>query len=156
MINMFCLYHFSLKCIIKNLYLISDDPLKVCIGSRAPDCRTEFKIWQDHTPKHLPRSDQSWNTRQDLKIPSLREAALETERRFFSKVILESNVTPNITRSSDSFSTVTPIVNGGDWGCIVRDLETIIVLVRLAIKVIPQRSLHSLALPRTRTMLPQL
>ena len=63
--------------------------------------------------KHLPRSDLSWNTRQDfLKIPSLWEAALETERRCFSKVILESNITPNITRSSDSFSTVPSIVNG--------------------------------------------
>ena len=29
MIHMFCLYHFSLKCIIKNLYLFSDDPLKL-------------------------------------------------------------------------------------------------------------------------------
>ena len=61
--------------------------------------------------KHLPRS-----ARQDfLKIPSLCEAALETERRCFSEVIFESNVTPKITRSSDSFCTVPPIVNGGDW-----------------------------------------
>ena len=38
--------------------------------------------------KHLPRSDLSWNTCQDiLKIPSLWEAALETERRCFSKAI---------------------------------------------------------------------
>ena len=37
---------------------------------------------------------------------------------------MESNVTPNITRSSDSFSTVPPIINGGDWGRIVPDLET--------------------------------
>ena len=57
---------------------------------------------------------------------------METERRRFSKVILETNVTHNITRSSDSFSTVPTIVNRGDWGCIVRDLETIIVLVLLA------------------------
>ena len=83
--------------------------------------------------KHLSMSDLSWNTRQDfLKIPSLWEAALETKRRCFSKVILESNVTRNITRSSDSFNTVPPIVNGGDCGCIARDLETIIVLVLLA------------------------
>ena len=63
---------------------------------------------------------------------------------------MESNVTPNITRSSDSFSTVPPIVNGGDWGCIVRDLETIIVLVLLAFNFIPQKSHHSLTLPRSR------
>ena len=87
--------------------------------------------------QHLPRSDLSWNTRQEfLKIPSLWEAAMETAQRCFSKVILESNVTHNITRSSDSFSTVPPIVNRRDWGCIVRDLETIIVLVLLAFNFI--------------------
>ena len=64
--------------------------------------------------KHLPRSGLSWNTRQDfLKIPSLCEAALQTEQRWSSKVIFESKVTPKITRSSDCFSTVPPIVNGG-------------------------------------------
>ena len=35
-------------------------------------------------------------------IPSLGAAALETERRCFPKVILASNVTPNITRSINS------------------------------------------------------
>ena len=65
-------------------------------------------------------------------------------------VILESNVTPNKIRSSDSFSKVPPIVNGGDWGCIVRDLKTIIVLVLLAFNFIPQRSHHSLTPPRSR------
>ena len=39
---------------------------------------------------------------------------------------MESNVTPNITRSSDSFSTVPPIINGGDRECIMSDLETIL------------------------------
>ena len=69
--------------------------------------------------KHLPRSDLSWNTHQDFKIPSFCEAALETERRCFSNVILESNVTSKITRSLDSFSPVPPIVNGmtGDALC---------------------------------------
>ena len=38
----------------------------------------------------------------------------------------------NISRTSDIFSTVPSMVNGGDWGCIVSDLETIIVLVLLA------------------------
>ena len=45
--------------------------------------------------------------------------------------MLESNVTPNILKSSDSFITFPPIVNGGDWGCIACDLETIIVLLTL-------------------------
>ena len=38
----------------------------------------------------------------------------------------------------DSFSTVPPMVNGGDWGCIVHELETIIVLVLLAFNIIPK------------------
>ena len=66
------------------------------------------------------------------------------------KIILESNVTPNITRSSDSFSTVPPIANGGDWGCNVRDLDSIIVLVLLAFNFIPQKSHHSVILTRSR------
>ena len=63
---------------------------------------------------------------------------------------MESNVTPNITRTSDYFSTVPPIINGGGWGCIVHDLETIMVLVLLAFNFIPQRSHHSLTLPRSQ------
>ena len=51
-----------------------------------------------------------------------------------------SSWNPIITRSSDSFSTVLPVANGSDWGCIVRDLETIIVLVLLAFNFIPERS----------------
>ena len=88
--------------------------------------------------KHLPSSRLSWNTCQYfLKIPSRSEAAQEKEQRCFSKVILKSNVIPNITRSSDSFNTVQPIVNAGDWGFIMSDQETIIVLVLLAFNFIP-------------------
>ena len=47
-------------------------------------------------------------------------------------------------------ASVPPIANGGDWGCIESDLETIIVLVLLAIYFIPQRSHHSLTLPRSQ------
>ena len=54
-----------------------------------------------------------------------------------------------MTRSSDSFSTVLPIVNGGDCGCIVRYRETIIVLVLLAFNLMLQTSHHSLTLPRS-------
>ena len=63
---------------------------------------------------------------------------------------MESNVTPNITSSSNSFSTVQPIVDGGDHGHIVRDLETVIVLVLIAFDFISQRSHHSLTLPKSR------
>ena len=74
------------------------------------------------------------------------EAALETDRKCFSNVILESNVNLNQTRWSDSISTVPQNVNGGDCGCIVSDQENIIVLVLLAFNVILQRSHHSLTL----------
>ena len=53
-------------------------------------------------------------------------------------------------RSADSFSTVPPIVNEGDWGYMVHDLKTIIVLVLLAFNFIPQRLHHSLTLLRSR------
>ena len=43
-----------------------------------------------------------------------------------------------------------PMVNVGGWGCIVLDLETIIVLVLLAFNFIPQRSHHALTLTRSR------
>ena len=51
---------------------------------------------------------------------------------------------------SDSFSTVTSMVDGDDWGCIVRDLETIIVLVLLAFNFIPQLLHHAFTLTRSR------
>ena len=106
----------------------------ICVSAAEHQTAEQYsKTGRTKLRKHLPKSDLSWNTLQNfLKILSLWEAAMETERRCFSKVILESNVTHNITRSSDSFSAVPPIVNRGDWGCIVRDLETIIVLVLLA------------------------
>ena len=95
-------------------------------------------------PKHLTRSNLSLNTQQDfLRIINLWEAAQEIERRCFSKVALESNVTPNMARSSDSFNTVLPIVNGGATGCIVLDLGTIIAFVLLAFNFIPNTSHHS-------------
>ena len=83
-------------------------------------------------------------------IPSLWATALETDRRCFSKVILASNVTPNITRSADSFNTVPSRVNGVNWGWTVRYLETIIVIVLLAFSFIPHRSHHTLTLFRSR------
>ena len=126
-------------------------PFKACIGSRAPYCRTVLQNGQDKIPTASQRSNLSWNTYQDfLKIPSHWEAALGTEWRCFSKVILESNVTLNITTSSDSFSIIQPIVNADDWGCIVRNMDTIIVLVLLAFNFIRQMSHHSLTLTRSR------
>ena len=48
-----------------------------------------------------------------------------------------------------AFSTVPPIVNKSNWGCNVHDLGTIIVLVVLTFKFIPQRSHHPLTLLRS-------
>ena len=129
--------------------LIAQSSSLRCVSAAEHQTAEQYsKTGRTKPRKHLQRSYLSWNTRQDfLKIPSLWEATLETEWRCFSKVIFGLNITPNITRSSDSFSTVPPIVNEGDWGCIVRDLETIIVLVLLAFNFIPQRSHHSLTLP---------
>ena len=106
---------------------------------------------QDKPPKASPKKRPIMEySPVHPKIPSLREGDLESEQKCFSSVILESNVTPNIARSSDPFSTVPPIVNVGDCGCILRDLETIIVLVLLALNFIPKRSQHSLPLSRSR------
>ena len=55
----------------------------------------------------------------------------------------------NNLRISDSFITVPPLVNAGDWVCVVRHLETIIVLVLVAFNFIPERSHHSLTLTRS-------
>ena len=98
-------------------------PIRCISAAKHQTAEQYSKTGRTKPQKHPPRSDLSWNTCQDfLKIPSLWEPALEAQRRCFSKVILESNVTPNITRS-DSFSTVLIIVNGGGRGCIVHDLE---------------------------------
>ena len=88
-----------------------------CVSAAEHHTAVQYsKTGRTKSRKHLPRSDLSWNTLLVfLKIPNLWEAGLETERRCFSKVMLESNVTPNITRSSNPFSTVPPIVNGSDW-----------------------------------------
>ena len=74
--------------------------------------------------KHLIRSYLSWNTSHD---------------QIFEKLFWKL-----------SKDTVPQIVNGGDWGCIVSDLETIVVLVSLEFNFIPQRSHHSLTLQRSQ------
>ena len=79
------------------------------------------------------------------------ELQLETERRCFSKVMMiASKVTPNMARSSDSFRTVPSRVNVVDWGLIVCDRETIILLVLFAFSFIPERPHHLLTLLGSR------
>ena len=63
-----------------------------CVSAAEHQTAEQYsKTGRTKPRKHIPKSDLSWNTRQDFKIPSLCEAARETERRCFSKVIFESN-----------------------------------------------------------------
>ena len=68
---------------------------------------------------------------------------------MLSKVILEMSLPIYHGHQSDSFNKLPPIVQGGDWGYIMRGLETIIVLGLLALNFISQRSHHSSTLPRS-------
>ena len=54
--------------------------------------------------------------------------------QFITMFRLHLHRSLNISRSSYSFSTVPPIVNAGEWGCIVHDLKTINALVLLAFR----------------------
>ena len=112
----------------------------MCIGSRTPHCRTVFQNRQDKTPKASP-DDQSImgyspGLPQDTK--SLRSCSGDRAKMLL-KGQLRIKCHSNISRSSDSFSTVPSMVNGGEWGCIVHDLETIIVLVLLTFNFIPPK-----------------
>ena len=122
----------------------------ICVCSRAPHCMTLFQNEQDKTPRAPSKRQFIIEYSPGLQDTKPLIAALETERRCFSKFILESNVTSNISGSSDSISTVPQIVNGGDRGCILLDLKTIIVLVLLAFNFIPYMPHHSRTLPWSR------
>ena len=117
------------------------------MGSRTPHCRTVTK-----PRKHHPRDDLSWNTCQDLYtivIHSLLEAALDRVKMLL-KYHLGINCYSQYNKVVRLLQYVPPIVNSGDWGCVVRDMQTMIVFVFLAFNFIPQRSHHSLTLPRSR------
>ena len=119
------------------------------MGNQHHTAKQHSKTSRTKARKHLQRRVQSWNSHQGfLKIPNLWEAAQEPSDDASER--MESNVSPKITRSADSFSIVPPIVNACDRGCIVRDLVTITVLVSLALNFYPQRSYHSLTLRRSR------
>ena len=120
----------------------------MCIGSRAPNCRTVLQNGQDKTPKASPKKQSTMEYLPALQETKPLRSFSGSRANMLLKIHLGINVTPNITRSLDSFSTVPEIVNAGDWGCTVRDLETIIVLV--SFNFIPQRSRHSLTLTRSR------
>ena len=112
-------------------------PLTARSSSLRCECVTEHHIAQQYpktgrtkSPKASPKKrsimEHSPGLPQDTK--SLRSCS-GNRAKILLKYHLRINITPNITRESKSLSIVPPIVNGGDCGCIVRDLETIIVLV---------------------------
>ena len=90
-------------------YIWSRHPLKIwyCIlhnsvawgGYRQPNTQLQNRTpkWAGQNPESISRGAiLSLNARKDfLKIPSLWEAPMETELGFFSKIILESNGSPN-------------------------------------------------------------
>ena len=128
--------------------------IKVCIGSRAPHCWTELQNGHNKTQKasSTKRSIVEYSTGLPQDTKSLRNCSGNRP-----KMLLKGRLGikchsqyGNISMSSDSFSTVPPIVNGSDWGCIARDLETIIILILLAFNFISQRSHHSLTPPKSR------
>ena len=121
----------------------------MCIGSRAPHCRTVFQNWQDKTPK-ASLDEQSImeylpGLPQDTK--SLRSCSGDR-----AKMLLKGQL--RIKCHSQYIQIIRLLqhssVNGGDWGCIVCDLETIIVLVLLAFYFISRRSHHVFTLTRPR------
>ena len=119
----------------------------ICVTAAEHHTAEKYsKTGRAKSRKHLTRSNLSWNTRQDfLKIPSLWEANLETVLKCFSMHIMESNVNSNIiSLSSDSFSTVLPIVMG------VPGMHYGWPGALLAFNLIPQRSYHPLTLPKSR------
>ena len=111
---------------------------KVRIGREVPHCRAVLQNWQDKTTKASPKNgsiiEHLPRLLQDTK--SLR-SCYRNQEKMFLKYHFGIKYTTNMTRSSDSFSTVLSIVDGGDWGCIVCDLETIsIVLETISIDLV--------------------
>ena len=127
------------------------------VSSPSPSTTPEHQTAEQYSEtgrtnpgKYLPRSNLSWNIRQDiLEIPSLWEAALETE-----KIHLKGDI--GIKCHSQYIKVIRLLHHSsansywGNWECIVHDLETIIVSVSLEFNFISQKSLHSRTLPRSR------
>ena len=73
--------------------------------------RTWLQNMQDKSAKASTKKQPILEHSLKLEDKSLRSCS-RNQAKMLSNVILESYVTSNITRSSDSFSTVQPIVNG--------------------------------------------
>ena len=99
---------------------------------RVPQCRIRLTIefhsaeqklrnWQDSAPKAFPKKQyiMEYSSRLPQDTKSLRSCS-GTRAKLLLKSHLGIKCTPNITRSSDSFSTVPPIVSRvtGDALCV--------------------------------------
>ena len=112
------------------------------VGSRTPHCRTVFQNWQDKTPRASPDEQSVMEYPPELPqdTKSLRSCSGNRE-----KMLLKGQL--RIKCHSQYIKIVRLLQhNGSGWGCILRDLETIIVLVLLAFNFIPQRSHHAFTL----------
>ena len=123
----------------------------MCLGSRAPHFRTVLQNWQDKSPKASPKkrliTEHSPGLPQDTKFLrnySGNQAKMLLKCHLGRKFHSKYNKVIRLLQCSSSHS------YGGDWECIVCGQETIIILVLLAFNYIPQRSHHSLTLPRSR------
>ena len=123
----------------------------MCIGSRTPHCRTVFQNWQDKTPKASPdeQSIMEYSPELPQDTKSLRSGS-GNRAKMLLKGQLRIKFRSQYIKIDRLFSIVPSMVNGGGWECIVRDMETIIVLVLLAFNFIPQRSHHAFTLTRSR------
>ena len=124
----------------------------MCIGSRAADCKTVLQNWQDKTPKAFPKKQSIMELSPGLPqvTKSLRNCSGNRAKMLLKGHLgIKCHSEYNKVVKTDSVQ-FHQIVNGEDWGCIVRDLETIVVLVLLTFNFIPQRSHHSLTLPRSQ------
>ena len=127
----------------------------MCISSRASHCRTVLQNGHDkiHQAYHkeaiyhgiLARNSSTYQAFEKLLWKPSEDASQKSSWNQMSLPIYQS-----IYQGHQEYITVPPIVNLVDWGCIVHDLETIIVLILLAFNFIPQRSHHSLTLPKSR------
>ena len=118
----------------------------MCIDSRAPHCRTVLRNRQDRTLKASYKKQSIIEYSPGLQDTKSLRSYWKPSKDASQKLSWNQKSLPiyQVIRllHSDSFSTLPPIVNGGD-------LETIIVLVLLAFNFILQRSHHSIILPRS-------
>ena len=121
----------------------------VCISSRAPHCRTVLQNGQEKTPI---ASSKKRSLMEDSPELSLDTKSLRSCSGNRAKMLLKGHIG---IKCHSQYNKVIRLLqyssaNGGAWGCIMRDLETIIALVLLAFNFIPQRLHHSQTLPRSR------